>query len=61
MVEYWRWWVVHLCAEGFFEVFATTVIPTVALVWGRTFRALEVVPLSLVAFLAGSRGSGRTA
>ena len=26
MVEYWRWWVVHLWLEGFFEVFATTVI-----------------------------------
>lgn len=24
--EYWRWWVVHLWVEGFFEVFATTVI-----------------------------------
>jgi nitric oxide reductase subunit B len=26
VVEYWRWWVVHLWFEGFFEVFATTVI-----------------------------------
>jgi nitric oxide reductase subunit B len=26
MVEYWRWWVVHLWVEGFFEVFATTII-----------------------------------
>ena len=25
-VEYWRWWVVHLWVEGFFEVFATTVV-----------------------------------
>lgn len=25
-VEYWRWWVIHLWVEGFFEVFATTVI-----------------------------------
>jgi nitric oxide reductase subunit B len=24
--EYWRWWVVHLWVEGFFEVFATVVI-----------------------------------
>ena len=93
MVEYWRWWVVHLWVEGFFEVFATTVIafifmrlnlirpgiaaaaallsatiflaggiigtchhlyfsgtPTVALVWGSVFSALEVVPLVLVGF-----------
>ena len=26
MVTYWRWWVVHLWVEGFFEVFATAVI-----------------------------------
>lgn len=93
MVEYWRWWVVHLWVEGFFEVFATTVIafifmrlnlirpglaaaaallsatiflsggiigtchhlyfsgtPTIALVWGSVFSALEVVPLVLIGF-----------
>jgi len=26
MIEYFRWWVVHLWVEGFFEVFATAVI-----------------------------------
>ena len=26
IVEYWRWWVVHLWVEGFFEVFATAVV-----------------------------------
>ena len=26
IVEYWRWWLVHLWVEGFFEVFATSVI-----------------------------------
>ncbi len=91
VVEYWRWWVVHLWVEGFFEVFATVVIaflfaklrvirpesaaqaslltgaiylsgeiigtlhhlyfagtPTVAIAFGSTFRALEIVPLLLV-------------
>ena len=95
IVEYWRWWVVHLWVEGFFEVFATTVIaffftrlglirpalaakaallsatiflaggiigtchhlyfsgtPTVALALGSVFSALEVVPLTLVAYSA---------
>jgi len=95
LVEYWRWWVVHLWVEGFFEVFATTVIafffarlglmraglaarvallsatiylaggiigtchhlyfagtPTAALAWGSVFSALEVVPLTMVAFSA---------
>src|SRR5262249_41394294 len=95
MVEYWRWWVVHLWVEGFFEVFATTVLaclfsrlglvsaslaaqasllsatlylaggivgtnhhlyfsgtPTVALAWGATLSALEVVPLVLIGYQA---------
>ncbi|MEI7998462.1 MAG: nitric-oxide reductase large subunit [Candidatus Omnitrophota bacterium] len=26
IVEYWRWWVIHLWVEGFFEVFATVAI-----------------------------------
>lgn len=26
VVEYWRWWVVHLWVEGYFEVFATVII-----------------------------------
>ncbi len=26
IMEYWRWWIVHLWAEGFFEVFATVAI-----------------------------------
>ena len=95
MVEYWRWWVVHLWVEGFFEIFATTVIaflfarlgllsaglaaqasllaatlylaggiigtnhhlyfsgtPTVALAWGATISALEVVPLVLIGYQA---------
>ncbi len=26
IVEYWRWWLVHLWVEGFFEVFATAVL-----------------------------------
>jgi nitric oxide reductase subunit B len=26
VMEYWRWWVVHLWVEGFFEVFATSAL-----------------------------------
>jgi nitric oxide reductase subunit B len=32
IAEYWRWWVVHLWVEGFFEVFATVVV---AFLFGR--------------------------
>ncbi len=93
--EYWRWWVVHLWVEGFFEVFATVFMafilshigavsrklalttvyfsiflylgsgiigtfhhlywsgsPSPIIALGAVFSALEVVPLSLLAFEA---------
>ena len=43
MIEYWRWWLVHLWVEGFFEVFATAVI------------ALLFTRLGLVAASSASR------
>ncbi len=95
VAEYWRWWVVHLWVEGFFEVFATVVLaflfvrlgllksksavlsvlastiiflaggiigtfhhlyftgtPKAVMALGATFSALEVVPLTLIAFEA---------
>lgn len=95
LVEYWRWWVVHLWVEGFFELFATVAIafvftrlrlirplfaakvsllaatiylaggivgtchhlyfagtPTSALAFGAVFSALEVVPLTFIAYSA---------
>jgi len=91
--EYWRWWVVHLWVEGFFEVFATVIMafltsqigavnrrvalttvyfsiflylgsgvvgtfhhlywtgsPSPIIALGAVYSALEVVPLSLLAF-----------
>ena len=53
--EYWRWWVVHLWVEGFFEVFATVVI---AFLFTRlkllaTRLATQAVLFSTVVFLAG--------
>lgn len=53
--EYWRWWVVHLWVEGFFEVFATVVI---AFLFTR-LQLLEIrsatraVMFSTVIFLSG--------
>lgn len=53
--EYWRWWVVHLWVEGFFEVFATVVI---AFLFTR-LRLLEIrsatraVMFSTTVFLSG--------
>ena len=53
--EYWRWWVVHLWVEGFFEVFATVVIAflftRMKLLGIRT--ATRAVLFSTVVFLSG--------
>ncbi len=45
VVEYWRWWVVHLWVEGFFEVFATTVIAFL-------FAKLKVIKAEHAAYAA---------
>jgi nitric oxide reductase subunit B len=55
IAEYWRWWVVHLWVEGFFEVFATVVIifmfTRLQLIRVRT--ANTAVILSSTVYLAG--------
>jgi nitric oxide reductase subunit B len=55
MAEYWRWWVVHLWVEGFFEVFATVVIAFLFTRMGllRVGTATAGVLFSTVVFLAG--------
>ena len=55
MVEYWRWWVVHLWVEGFFEVFATVVIAFlfVRLRLLEVNKATRAVFFSTVVFLGG--------
>jgi nitric oxide reductase subunit B len=56
LAEYWRWWVVHLWVEGFFEVFATVAIALLSTRMGllRESTALRSVNLSMGLFL----GSG---
>ncbi len=55
ITEYWRWWVVHLWVEGFFEVFATVVIAImfVRLKLIRSNTANHSVVLSSTIFLSG--------
>jgi nitric oxide reductase subunit B len=55
IVEYWRWWVVHLWVEGFFEVFATTVIAFIfmRLHLVRPGVAAAAALLSATIFLSG--------
>jgi nitric oxide reductase subunit B len=55
MVEYWRWWVVHLWVEGFFEVFATAVIAFLFTRLGllRVSSATVAVLFATIVFLSG--------
>jgi nitric oxide reductase subunit B len=55
IVEYWRWWVVHLWVEGFFEVFATTVIAFFFMRLGliRPGLAAAAALMSATIFLSG--------
>ncbi len=55
IVEYWRWWVIHLWVEGFFEVFATAVIALLftKLSLLRIKSATNAVLFSTTIFLTG--------
>lgn len=54
--EYWRWWVVHLWVEGFFEVFATVVLAFILARIGAVSAefSLKIVYVSIFLYL----GSG---
>ena len=55
IVEYWRWWLVHLWVEGFFEVFATAVIAFLFTRLGllRASTATVAVLFATIVFMAG--------
>lgn len=55
MVEYWRWWVVHLWVEGFFEVFAVAVMSFLFVKLGlvRGKSATINVLFATIVFMAG--------
>lgn len=55
VMEYWRWWVVHLWVEGIFEVFATAIISLLFVRMGilRTSTATIMVLLATIIFLFG--------
>jgi nitric oxide reductase subunit B len=56
VAEYWRWWVVHLWVEGFFEVFATVAIAYLCSELGflKKSSALRATYLTTILYL----GSG---
>ncbi|WP_371432127.1 nitric-oxide reductase large subunit [Novosphingobium sp.] len=55
IMEYWRWWVVHLWVEGIFEVFATAIISLLFVQMGilRTSTATVMVLFATIIFLFG--------
>ncbi|UFJ63153.1 cbb3-type cytochrome c oxidase subunit I [Anoxybacillus sediminis] len=55
IAEYWRWWLVHLWVEGFFEVFATVVIAFLFTRMGllQIRTATSSVLFSTIVFLFG--------
>lgn len=55
IAEYWRWWVVHLWVEGFFEVFATVAIAFLFVRLGlvKVATATVSVLFSTIVFLSG--------
>jgi nitric oxide reductase subunit B len=55
IAEYWRWWVVHLWVEGFFEVFATVAVAFlfVRMQLVKASIATTSVLFSTIIFLSG--------
>jgi nitric oxide reductase subunit B len=55
MIEYWRWWLVHLWVEGFFEVFATAVVALIFTKLGlvRADSANRAIVAETIVFLFG--------
>lgn len=55
IMEYWRWWVVHLWVEGVFEVFATAIIALLFVKMGllRNTTATVSVLFATIIFLCG--------
>jgi len=49
--EYWRWWVVHLWVEGFFEVFATVVMAFLLSHIGAVSKKFALTTVYFIIFL----------
>jgi len=61
VADFWRWWVVHLWVEGFFELFTTVVVAYFFILLGLVHvkTALRVVYLDILLYLgSGMIGTG---
>ncbi|MCC7124288.1 MAG: cbb3-type cytochrome c oxidase subunit I, partial [Acidobacteria bacterium] len=60
VMEYWRWWVIHLWVEGFFEVFATAALALIFARMGLVAKAhagAAVIASSALFLFAGIPGT----
>src|SRR5262245_51730263 len=60
VMEYWRWWVIHLWVEGFFEVFATAAAALIFARMGlvhRSHAGAAVIASSAMFLFAGIPGT----
>jgi nitric oxide reductase subunit B len=55
VVDMWRFWIIHLWVEGFFELFVTTMVALMFFLLGMVSRttALRVVYLDAILYLGG--------
>ncbi len=55
IVDMWRFWIIHLWVEGFFELFVTTMVALMFFLLGMVSRttALRVVYLDAILYLGG--------
>ncbi len=60
-MEYWRWWVVHLWVEGFFEVFATAAFAFIFYNMGFVRRSTATASTLAAAAIFMLGGSGTAA
>ena len=55
VIDNWRFWIIHLWVEGFFELFATVLVAVMFVILGlvTTRTATRVIYLDAVLYLAG--------
>ncbi len=55
VIDHWRFWIIHLWVEGFFELFATVLVAVMFTHMGlvRTKTATRIVYLDAILYLAG--------
>lgn len=55
LIDNWRFWIIHLWVEGFFEVFSTVLVAVISAQMGiiRAITALRIIYLDAILYLLG--------